>query len=79
MKSDLPAYSYTADPNVPDFDDKGLRTVMDAQCSVCAHVARWIAHRDRAERFKIIPLQSVLGNALMHHYGLDPDDPVSWL
>lgn len=79
MTPDRAAYSYRQDPDVPDFDDSGLLTVMDAQCSLCARGARWIARNDSAEQFKIIPLPSPLGTALMIHYGLDPDDPVSWL
>ena len=74
-----PAYSYRDDPRVPDFDDGGPRTVMDASCGLCARGARWIATHDRHARFRIIPMQSELGRALFCHYGLDPEDPVSWL
>lgn len=73
------AFSYLRDPLVPDFDGAGPRTVMDANCGLCAKGARWIARRDKQNAFKIIPLQSALGGALMRHYGLDPDDPASWL
>ena len=38
-----------------------------------------IGHGDRRREFCIIPLQSALGQSLMRHYGLDPDDPLSWL
>lgn len=72
-------FTYRSDALVPKFDDGGPRTVMDAQCGLCAKGARWIARRDKQNAFKIIPLQSELGCALMHHYGLDPDDPASWL
>jgi len=72
-------YSYRDDPAVPDFPDDGPVTVMDAHCSLCAHGARWIARNDRKQEFRIIPVQSPLGDALMEHYGLDPADPVSWL
>lgn len=72
-------YSYRSDQTVPKFSDRGPFTVMDAQCSVCARGAKWIARNDHAHDFKIIPLQSKLGNALMCHYGLNPDDPLSWL
>ncbi|WP_235862198.1 thiol-disulfide oxidoreductase DCC family protein [Roseovarius litorisediminis] len=41
--------------------------------------ARWIAHNDRRDEFRIIPMQSALGRALLLHYDLDPDDPSSWL
>ncbi len=72
-------YSYSKDPDVPAFDDAGPRCVMDAHCALCAHGARWIARRDKRSEFRIIPLQSELGRALMVHYGMDPDDPISWL
>ena len=72
-------YSYLSDPDVPDFDGGPAFTVMDATCGLCARGAAWIAHRDHAQVFRIIPLQSDLGRALMRHYGLDPADPLSWL
>ncbi len=74
-----PPHSYRDDPSVPAFDDAGPRTVMDARCGLCARGARWIAHNDRARAFRIVPMQSPLGRALFTHYGLDPDDPSSWL
>ena len=74
-----PAYSYRLDARVPEFSDRHPVTVMDARCSLCAKGARWIAHHDHREEFRIIPLQSDLGRALMSHYGIDPQDPSSWL
>ena len=79
MKNDRPAYSYRVDEAVPNFADTGPCTVMDAHCSLCAHGAKWIAHNDHQGVFRIIPLQSDLGNALMVHYEMDPADPMSWL
>lgn len=73
------SYSYRLDEDVPHFSDEGPCTVMDARCSLCAKGARWIAYNDHQTQFKIIPLQSDLGRALMIHYGVDPDDPLSWL
>ncbi len=72
-------YSFRNDARVPAFDDHGPRTVMDAQCGLCSKGARWIARRDSRQEFKIIPMQSDLGSALMRHYGMDPADPTSWL
>ena len=54
-------------------------TVMDAECSLCAKGAGWIARNDEAYEFRIIPAQSGPGRCLLEHYGLDPDDPASWL
>lgn len=72
-------YSHRDDPAVPDFPDAGAVTVMDAHCAICARGARWIARNDRCGEFRIVPVQSSLGAALLTHYNLDPDDPVSWL
>jgi len=52
---------------------------MDAMCGVCARSARWIARNDTVAEFRIIPMQSELGSALLRHYGMDPSDPSSWL
>lgn len=72
-------YSYLKDEAVPSFSAGGAFAVMDAHCALCARGATWIAQNDKAEQFKIIPVQSALGSALMRHYGLDPSDPASWL
>lgn len=73
------AYCYLKDDTVPEFLAGDVFTVMDAHCSLCARGAAWIARNDKAEEFRIVPLQSDLGRALMRHYGLDPEDPTSWL
>ncbi len=72
-------YSYRTDQSVPNFAETEVFTVMDAQCSLCARGAAWIARHDKAEEFTIIPMQSELGSALLRHYGMDPSDPTSWL
>lgn len=73
------SYSWRTDGHVPAFEDTGPVTVMDATCGLCARGAKWIARHDREAAFRIIPLQSDLGAALMRHFGMDPDDPLSWL
>ncbi len=79
MIADRAPYSYKDDPAVLNFPDDGPVTVMDAHCSLCARGARWIARNDHRNEFRIVPMQSPLGEALLRHYGLDLDDPVSWL
>ena len=59
-------------------NDKIL-VVMDAQCELCSGGARWIAKRDHRDRFRIVPMQSPLGQQLFQDHGIDPDDPASWL
>lgn len=72
-------FSYRHDASVPAFDAGGVFTVMDAHCALCARGAAWIARHDTAQEFTIIPVQSEVGTALLKHYGIDPDDPSSWL
>jgi len=59
-------------------EDKVI-AVMDANCGLCARGAAWIARNDRADRFRIVPVQSVFGARLLRAEGLDPSDPASWL
>ncbi|PIB23301.1 thiol-disulfide oxidoreductase [Amylibacter kogurei] len=73
--SEIP-YSFR---QVESLDHDGPFTVMDANCSLCAKGAAWIARNDRDGEFRIIPIQTELGQNLLCHYGLDPSDPNSWL
>ena len=66
-----PAYSFLHDLQIPSFEGGQAFTVIDAKG------ARWIAHNDQAEAFRILPAQSDLGRALLRHYGLDPADPAT--
>ena len=79
MLIDRLPYSFTEDPSVPAFDSPEFFTVMDATCGLCAKGARWIARNDTQAKFRIVPMQSELGAALIRHYGMDPGDPLSWL
>ena len=72
-------YSYRDDPAVPHFDDGGPVAIMDGECVLCATGARAIARFDRERCFRIGRTQSALGAALVRHYGLEPDDPETWL
>ena len=72
-------YSFRADPAVPAFDDSAPVALMDADCAICSWGARMIHRLDRTGTVRICPVQSPLGAALMRHYGLQPDDPASWL
>lgn len=74
-----PPYSYRSDPALADFDDSGPVVFMDGHCMLCAQGARIIARLDRKERFKICPIQTPLGTAMLTHFGLEPGDPESWL
>lgn len=75
----LPLHSYRADPAVPDFDDGTPVAVMDGNCTLCTFGARLIDRFDRSGTIRICPATTPLGRALLVHYGIDPDDPESWL
>jgi predicted DCC family thiol-disulfide oxidoreductase YuxK len=74
-----PLYSYRDDPAVPTFDDRGPVAIMDGDCALCAAGARAIVRFDRERVFRIGRTQSPLGAALVRHYGLEPEDPETWL
>ncbi len=79
MRISAVAYSFLTDSAVPKFDPPGHFTVMDAECGLCAKGAQWIARADHDNKFRIVAMQSELGGALLRHYGMSPDDPLSWL
>jgi predicted DCC family thiol-disulfide oxidoreductase YuxK len=74
-----PAHSWRDQPEIPGFDHDRLLVVLDGACGLCSATARRIAHFDRADRVRLCTVQSVLGQGLMRHYGLSPDDPESFL
>jgi predicted DCC family thiol-disulfide oxidoreductase YuxK len=73
------AYSYRAETAVPHFDGSGPVVFMDGECALCSGTARMIARLDRRGEFRICPIQSELGRAILQHYGLDPGNPDSWV
>lgn len=72
-------FSYRDDLNIAAFDDTAPIAVMDAECALCSWGAQMIHRLDRTGTVRICPVQSALGNALLQHYGLGPNDPTSWL
>jgi predicted DCC family thiol-disulfide oxidoreductase YuxK len=72
-------YSYRGDTSVPPFDDSGPVVFMDGTCVLCTLGARAIARLDRSSEFRICPIQTELGTSVLRHFGLDPQDPDSWL
>jgi predicted DCC family thiol-disulfide oxidoreductase YuxK len=72
-------FSYRGDTSVPGFDDGGPVVFMDGTCVLCSRTARIIARLDKRQEFRICPVQTPLGHAILGHYGLDAADPDSWL
>jgi predicted DCC family thiol-disulfide oxidoreductase YuxK len=64
---------------VPAFDDAGPVAFVDGTCGLCTRSARLLARLDRSGEVRICPVGSPLGRAVLAHFGLDPDDPDSWL
>jgi hypothetical protein len=65
------AYSYRTDPTVPNFPDDRPIIIFDGYCALCCGWAQFVLRHDRRERFRFLPAQSPLGQALYVHYGLD--------
>ena len=53
--------------------------LMDGDCAVCTFGALMIHRLDRTGTIRICPVQTAPGAAALRHYGLDPDDPETWL
>ncbi len=64
---------------MPVFDDSGPIVFMDGECALCSAGARAIARLDRRGEFRICPIQSSLGRAVLAHHGLDTEDAETWL
>ncbi len=76
---DFPPYSYRDDPAVPSFVDGGPVIFMDGECVLCSWGARLVDRRDDSGAFRICPVQSLTGQAVLRHYGLSAEDPETWL
>ncbi|MEM1140252.1 MAG: DCC1-like thiol-disulfide oxidoreductase family protein [Pseudomonadota bacterium] len=79
MIIDRPPYAYRQDPAVPPFDDQGPIVFIDGSCTLCSQSAKLLIRMDRAKEFRICPVQSPTGRAVLSHFGLAADDPTSWL
>ncbi|MEL7153670.1 MAG: DCC1-like thiol-disulfide oxidoreductase family protein [Pseudomonadota bacterium] len=72
-------YAWRSDPMVPEFRDQGTVAFMDGECVLCMAGARLIDRIDSAGTVGICPTQTVLGKAMLTHFGMSPEDPDSWL
>ncbi|SMX46181.1 thiol-disulfide oxidoreductase DCC family protein [Maliponia aquimaris] len=76
---DRQPYSWRDDPAVPAFDETRMLVVLDGACGLCSATARRIARLDRGDAVRLCTAQSALGQGLLAHFGLDPEDPDTWL
>ena len=63
-------------PMPADGEPDGL-ILFDGVCIFCSRWVRFVMERDRAGRFRFLPIQSDRGRALAARIGLDPDNPRS--
>ncbi|HHW4678170.1 MAG TPA: thiol-disulfide oxidoreductase DCC family protein [Xylella sp.] len=53
--------------------------VFDGVCVLCSGWVRFLLRHDRKKRYRFAAMQGVHGRGLLHAYGLDSDDPLSFL
>ena len=53
--------------------------VFDGICNVCSGGVRFVARHRIEPPFRLIPMQSAEGRALLVQCGIDPDDPTTFL
>jgi len=53
--------------------------VFDGICHVCTGGVRFLAHHRIEPPFELIPMQSADGKALLGRYGIDPENPTTFL
>lgn len=71
-------HSYKNDKAVPAFDDTNPLVIFDGVCHFCSRSMRIVYEHEKTP-INFAPTQSPLGRVLLMHYGLDTDDPASFL
>ena len=64
---------------MPALDSYERVIVFDGICHVCSGWARFLGRQRIAPPFRLIPLQSAEGRAILGEHGIDPVDPASFL
>ncbi|PHR59139.1 MAG: thiol-disulfide oxidoreductase [Robiginitomaculum sp.] len=64
---------------VPDFNDAHPLIVFDGVCHFCSRSMQILFEHEKGVEIHFTQTRSSLGRALLRHYHLDPDDPVSFL
>jgi predicted DCC family thiol-disulfide oxidoreductase YuxK len=64
---------------MPSPDLKARIIIFDGVCNVCSGWVRFLEHHRIDPPFKLIPMQTDEGKALLIEYGIDPEDPTTFL
>jgi predicted DCC family thiol-disulfide oxidoreductase YuxK len=60
--------------------DPGARVIVfDGICHVCSGWIRFLGRHRIDPPFRLLPMQSAAGKALLIAYGIDPEDPATFL
>jgi predicted DCC family thiol-disulfide oxidoreductase YuxK len=60
-------------------DPNARVVVFDGICNVCSGWVRFLQRQRIVPAFKLIPMQSQEGKLLLADYGIDPEDPTTFL
>jgi len=61
----------------PDINTRII--IFDGICHICSGWVRFLGRHRVDPPFQLIPMQSVAGRALLLEYGIDPEDPATFL
>ena len=73
-----PGNAWTADP-VPGGDEPDGLVVFDGLCGFCSAGVRAVLRMDPGGAIRFTPLQSPYGRALARRFGIDAEDPSTFL
>lgn len=59
--------------------EAGPIVVFDGVCRLCSYWVQFLLRHDGSGRIRFAPMQGQAGRGLLRQYGLDPDDPLSFL
>jgi predicted DCC family thiol-disulfide oxidoreductase YuxK len=63
-------YSYQHNNAVPAFDDAAPIVIFDGKCVLCSRFVQFVLRNDRHGRLRFLAAQTLLGEALYAHLGL---------
>jgi predicted DCC family thiol-disulfide oxidoreductase YuxK len=64
---------------MPQPDVNTRLVIFDGICHVCSRWVRFFSRHRVDPPFQLIPMQSIAGKALLVEYGIDPEDPATFL